>query len=127
MEIRVARMCQVHIVSYRCYRAARLASDTENAKQPEFYVDPKKLGAFSVQFSGHKKSRKRLFFNDLRLSFCGEGGGISVCLNRVLNVLFSITSFVTKIYRVSNVYIEIKRKFSPQIGPQFLSLHTKNG
>ena len=67
-------MCQVHIVSYRCYRAARLASDTENAKQPEFYVDPKKLGAFSVQFSGHKKSRKRLFFNDLRLSFCGESG-----------------------------------------------------
>jgi hypothetical protein len=23
--------------------------------------------------------------------------------------------------------IEIKRKFGPQIGPQFLSLHTKNG
>ena len=54
-------------------------------------------------------------------------GEISVCLNRVLNVLYSIISFVTKIYRVSNVYIEIKRKFGPQIGPQFLSLHTKNG
>jgi hypothetical protein len=52
---------------------------------------------------------------------------ISVYLNRVLNVLYSITSFVTKIYKVSNVYIEIKRKFGPQIGPQFLSLHTKNG
>ena len=38
-----------------------------------------------------------------------------------------MTSFATKIYRVSNVYIEIKRKFGPQIGPQFLSLHTKNG
>ena len=34
----------------------------------------KKPGAFSVQFSGHKNSRKRLFFNDLRLSFCGERG-----------------------------------------------------
>ena len=32
---------------------------------------------------------------------------------------------VTKIYRVSNVYIEIKRKFGPQIDPQFLSLHTE--
>ena len=33
-----------------------------------------KIGAFFVQFSGHKKSRKRLFINDLRLSFCGERG-----------------------------------------------------
>ncbi len=33
-----------------------------------------KLGAISVHFSGHKKSRKRLFFNDLRLPFCGERG-----------------------------------------------------
>ena len=27
-----------------------------------------------VQLLGHKKSRKRLFFNNLRLSFCGERG-----------------------------------------------------
>jgi hypothetical protein len=33
-----------------------------------------KIGAFLVQLLGHKKSRKRLFFNDLRLSFCGERG-----------------------------------------------------
>ena len=32
------------------------------------------IGAFLVQLLGHKKSRKRLFFNDLRLSFCGERG-----------------------------------------------------
>jgi hypothetical protein len=40
----------------------------------DFLEVGKKLGAISVQFSGHKKSRKRLFFNDLRLSFCGERG-----------------------------------------------------
>ena len=40
----------------------------------DFLEAAEKVGAISVQFSGHKKSRKCLFFNDLRLSFCGERG-----------------------------------------------------
>jgi hypothetical protein len=40
----------------------------------DFLEVGKKIGAFLVQLLGYKKSRKRLFFNDLRLSFCGERG-----------------------------------------------------
>ena len=39
-----------------------------------FSGEGQKIGAFLVQLLGHKKSRKRLFINDLRLSFCGERG-----------------------------------------------------
>jgi hypothetical protein len=39
-----------------------------------FSGEGQKIGAFLVQLLGYKKSRKRLFFNDLRLSFCGERG-----------------------------------------------------
>ena len=47
----------------------------------DFSGAAEKLGAISVQFSGYKKSRKRLFINDLRLSFCGERGSNRVYPN----------------------------------------------
>ena len=40
----------------------------------DFSGEGQKIGAFLVQLFGYKKSRKRLFINDLRLSFCGERG-----------------------------------------------------
>ena len=62
MEIRVARMCPVHIVSYRCYRAARLASDTEMQNNRNFKLSlPDALNCgFSCKFTNFRTITRRV-------------------------------------------------------------------